>query len=284
MLRMRCKKNRPVHVAVLLLLALAITHCGGGASTSSSISSTAANADVASDSGALLLVVKQLAASTDPLLQVATYRVHIDGPGMEPVEQEFAGDTHNAVIENVAVGADRHVEVTALNSATQAVRIGDQSAVTVSAGDVTNVTLTLDTIPIFVNLHDGDVVPNTRLRPEIVAAPATHVKIQSEQSGQSTPLVDASLNVEAPLTDATTGHLQLQPRLLAPGAYDLRVADANSGRASQVHVTVIDGAHARGANFVSGGAQRATAGVSNVGGAWAVDAIHAFVAVQRRGL
>ncbi|MBI4237864.1 MAG: hypothetical protein HY696_05530 [Deltaproteobacteria bacterium] len=228
--------------AHIFLLALLTTHCGGTAPTN----------DTGDAVGGTHVQVTKRAAATHPLGQIAAYTIAVSGPGFETVETTMASDATEAVLDGIPAGEARQVSVSALNEETQRIWSGEARDVVIPAGEVVEVPIALQPIPIFANVRDGSVVTNTRLRPMIVAPPGTTVAmLQAPADGTGTPepVVDVALGaVNVPIADAS-GLVQLRPAPLPPGRYQLVVEDTATHRTSTVSVTIVDGTRRRGAPF-----------------------------------
>lgn len=224
-------------------VALLTAHCGGSAAPA---------AGVLDGEGVARVQVVKRAAATHPLGQIAAYTVAVSGPGFETVEATIAPDSTEAVLEGIPAGDARQVAVSALNAEAQQIWSGEARAVSIPAGEVVEVPITLEPIPIFANVRDGSVVTNTRLRPAVVAPRGTTVTmLQAPADGVAAPepVLDAALgSVNVPIEDAS-GLVQLRPAQLAPGRYQLVVEDTATHRMSSVVVTIVDGTRRRGAPF-----------------------------------
>lgn len=195
--------------------------------------------------------------------RIETYSVKIEGPGIpEVIAQEFPGDVTEGVIENVPVGENRVVSVTATNPNGVIIRAGETPGVQVG-GDITPVSVALEAVPIFTNLADDNVVPNTRLVIKVFSDPADPVIIEDEflgdavqpQGNAATVLVDISTNQQELYPDPS-GNAKLTPTRLVAGRHSLTAKSALTGRLSSVLVRLTDGTKLKAAPLFSGGIVR----------------------------
>ncbi len=231
---------------ILLLSLLALAGCGLG--------------EGGQGSGVAVRVTK--AASFDPSIEhgrIERYVVSISGEGIDaPITGEFPGDTEEGVVEGVPAGGDRTVEVRAMNPNGVAIRGGEAFGVSVGGG-ITEVSIELESIPIFTNIADGNTIDNTRLVFRIFSDPANPVIVE-EADGPASPLVDASRGVPELYLDESTGMGTVAPGLIEPGEHSFAVRDAVTGRSHAVDVRLVDGTGRRPAPLVSAAATEAGIG------------------------
>lgn len=248
--------------------------CGGG-------STTAPDATFVGGGRVQLIVANAKAAATAVArLQAAQFHVVVSGPTMTPITVDFEGTATEGMIGGIPPGDDRRVEVTAVNHDGEVVRAGETAGVSIHGDDVAEAAVTLEQVPLFANLQDASVVPNTRLRLELWGAPGHSVSVDAgvilEEALDMTPptftpLVDTTLNLNAVPVDLSTGLASIRPRPVAPGHYQFRARDEKTGRQSSITVYVIDGTQRRAAPLVTAGMATARLGsptYTGVRGTW----------------
>ncbi|MBI2345697.1 MAG: hypothetical protein HYV03_02165 [Deltaproteobacteria bacterium] len=211
--------------SLCLLLVVGCAGCGGHGGTS------------LANGGALQLVVTGAKAVADApaRTRVTSYRVIISGPDIAPIDVLFDGTVDSGIIDGIPVGTDRRIDVTAQNADGE-------------GGETAAVEVALDIVPIFANLRDGNTVPNTRLRLDLLGAPGHLLEVETGA---------LATGVAA---DMSTGAATVVPPRLAPGQYEIRVRDLKTGRASTVAVQIVDGTKRRGAPLVVAGSQATEVG------------------------
>jgi hypothetical protein len=227
---------------VVLLLSLLMLHCGQAGD---------GGHVVVGDGAATLAIYRSQSSAVHPMLEAHRVIVRISGDSFDTLEFAFAADVTELLMEGIPSGRDRYVTVAVENIREQVVRMGEQSDVDIASDGVTDVTMTLDAVPIFTNVVDGSIVANTRFRPEVITAPGhtIHVRYQRD-GGFDEPLIDAALGTDAIVTDPDVGVAAIATPPLAPGQYHLVVRDAETARTSQAELTIVDGTQRRSAPFV----------------------------------
>jgi len=188
--------------------------------------------------------------------RVDKYRVTVSGEGIEPpIVAEFSGDAEEGIIEDIPTGSDRTVEVRALNPNDVAIREGEAGEVDIGGG-ITEVPVTLEFVPIFTNIADGNTIENTRLVFKVFSDPANPVIVEEVTDAGAVPLIDASTNLAELNLDESTGMGRIAPALMEPGKRIFAVRDLVTGRTHEAGVTLVDGTGRRPAPVVAGGAAR----------------------------
>jgi len=178
--------------------------------------------------------------------QIYTYRVEVSGPGIDqPIVKDFAGDSESGTIDGIPVGKDRVVKVQAINTRGKILREGETENVAVGKG-VNDIGVSLDAVPIFTNLQDGNVIPLNRLVIRVFSDPEDLVQIKREKKNQI-----ETLNEFNP--DMSTGLFSMTPKLPEKGEYTFIAESKITGRSSTVTVRIIDGINAIPASVYSSG-------------------------------
>ncbi len=259
---MQCRTWK--HKIELTLAVLLISGCGGSSNPPVIIG--------AGNSAVLALRLDKDAAS-HPLAQVQSYLVQLSGDGFEPIEATFPGDASTGTINNIPVGKDRSVIVEGLNSQGLVVRRGTLNAIEILSGEGNELEVKLETVPIFTNLHNGSIIANTRLIPEVLSTPGSVVELMAariDSNGTSTPevLPDISRGTTDLGTDPVSGLVQISTSRLPPGNYELTVSDVDTQESNTIKVRLLDGDRRHGAPFFSGSAVLQDGLVTRLGGPW----------------
>lgn len=228
---------------LFLPLIFIFTSCGSGGGAFSS----AENAIVVSISNS---------KSFDPNIEhsrILKYRVVVEGDGIaEPIEAEFPGDAEEGVIENVPAGSGRMVKVSALNANEKVIRAGEACCVQVGEG-IADVSVDLESVPIFTNLKDDASVDNTRLVFRIFSDAGEAVAVENAGSGNGAAVADANTGIPEVMFDNSTGLGSIAPVVMPAGEYKFRVKNLKSGRGSEIAVHLLDGERKRPAPFFASG-------------------------------
>jgi hypothetical protein len=232
--------QQATNIAFGLLILLAAAGCGG-------------KGGAAPGEGSLAVAISG-ARSFNPNIEhgkIAKYVVTIAGEGIaSPIVAEFSGDAAEAVIDGVPTGEGRTVVVTAHNPNDATIRAGEAYNVEVD-GDLTEVPVAMQAVPIFTNIADGATVDNTRLVFKVFADPAHPAAIEERGESERQVLVDASTSSPQVVLDLATGLGRHAPALIAPGEHRFAIVDLATGRESEAAVLLVDGTGRRPAPIVS---------------------------------
>ena len=223
----------------LLILSMGLGACGG-------------TDYVRGPAGSLALVVKDVNGSTmtQPRGKIATYKIIVSGDDFDPITVDVPADRSGATLEKIPVGKNRQVTVTAYNQWSQKIREAESASVTVSGGKTVPVSVTLETVPIFLNLQEGAVIDNNRFAIQLLSDPRSSVKV--EEPATQGALKDIHFSI-SDLRPNDAGEVRLVPPLFSPGLHQFTVRDLVSGRTSTVSVRLLDGTRRKGTSFVSAG-------------------------------
>jgi hypothetical protein len=202
--------------------------------------------------------------------RIEAYRVAISGPGIEgELTAVFPGDADSGLIEDVPAGEERVISVSAINPNATSIREGETEGVSVSGGEIADVEITMESVPIFTNIADGSVVENTRLIFHVFSDPSEPVAVEDVSASKADMLVDAPTSSENVSFDVDTGLGTLAPAVLMPGEHSFKVRNLQTGRSSSARVRLLDGSMRKGAPLFS--ASDVTAGIlscTRVGDPW----------------
>jgi hypothetical protein len=187
--------------------------------------------------------------------KIVTYRVTISGEGIDQsIVAEFDGTATEGVIEGIPTGGGRQIVVEAINPNDAIIRQGEKGDVTVEGGRVAEVEVTLESVPIFTNIADGNSLDNTRLIFQIFSDPQNPVVVvEDATSAEASALADVSTQTTEINLDVSTGLGKLAPVLQPAGQHKYTVRNINTGRSSTVTVGLMDGTKRKGAPFFAAG-------------------------------
>ncbi|MFH1874099.1 MAG: hypothetical protein ABH859_02810 [Pseudomonadota bacterium] len=206
--------------------------------------------------GRLQLTVKgsQSFNPNAPHGQIRKYQVVVSAPDLaEPVTAIFDGTATSGQINGIPVGSDRLVTVNALNPNSAIIRQGEQEGVQIKGGQTAQADITLESVPIFTNLANGNNIANTRLIFKAFADPASQVVIEDLSAQNAVSLVDASTSLPEVNLDISTGLGQLTPSLQPNGEHSYVIKDLNTNRSTTITVNLIDGSKLKPAPFFAAG-------------------------------
>jgi len=183
--------------------------------------------------------------------RVDKFRVTVRGEGIdEDIVAEFSSDAEEGVVEGVPTGDGREVIVEAVNSNDAVIRAGEAMDVNVGGG-VTDVSIDLESVPIFANLKDGAVVRNSRFVMRIFSDPSHPVAVEEISGEGNFSLVDAATSLPEIHTNDATWLGSFSPRVLPVGEYQFVVRDLSNERSSTINVRLLDGERMQPATFAA---------------------------------
>lgn len=186
--------------------------------------------------------------------RIARFLIRLEGEGMESLEEEVPTNAQEVELNNVLPGAGRRITVTAFNRDGTAIRTGASEEFSIAQGETKEVSVQLHAIPIFVNVHDGNVVTNRRLVFEILADPAEAFTIEDTTAdGAAEPLFSLATGSPEVRADASTGLGYFNPVDPRLGERLFQVRSVATGNSSQVRLVVTDNEIRRPATFYSAG-------------------------------
>lgn len=192
--------------------------------------------------------------------QITQYKVTISGDDFSPpIEAWFDGTAESGTVDGVPVGENRTIRIDALNINGVVIRSGETTGVTIEPAEVAETEVAMESVPIFANLADDNVVPNTRLIIKVFSDPADPIEIEDEFSGSSSVLPDISTGGREISPDAS-GTAKLLPSLLAPGIHKFTAKNIRTELSSSVTVRLTDGTKIKAAPLYSGGSRSAKLG------------------------
>lgn len=210
-----------------------VVSCGGSVQEQTGISFS----ETKGDAGYIQLAVNN---SKSPSLakeaQIVSYKILLAGEGIDPKEQTIAADANGAVIEGIPAGKKREIKVQAFNSMGQILREGVLENISITAGGVTPVSITLDSIPLVLNLADGGSLSNQRLYFKVLTDPGHSISVEGDQRSVT---VDES------------GEAKIYPGSLSPGPHSFTILDTTNGKSSSLTLQLWEGSQIKGAPLLA---------------------------------
>ena len=241
-MRINLKKYLPLEIIILLFL---ISSCG--------VTSTPR---ATGNGGSLLLVVKN-SKSFNPNIdhgRIVNYRITVTGSDIDtPIVAEFDGAATWGQVDGIPVGEGREVIVEAINTNGLTIRQGEEANIQIKGGKVNDAEVTLQSVPIFTNIADGNSLDNTRLIFKVFSEPNNSVMVEEITGSSQETLIDASTSVPEINLDISTGLGRMAPALQQPGQRTYRIRNMNTGRSSTITVNLNDGTKRHGAPLFSAG-------------------------------
>jgi len=232
------------------------------------------NINTNADTGLARLVVNN-SRSHDSLhsySEIDFYRATITGIGIDfPIIAEFDGKAENGTMSGIPVGNDRVITIDAVSKRGEIIRKGIRDNVLVEGNKVNDIEISLNSVPIFTNIKNGNTIPSTRLRPEVFADPGETVEIIRVINEQETPIFNISSNTSEIYADTNSGLATLDPMDIGLGEYSLIVRSLETGYESSVDIKIIDGTKIKAAPLYSLGSveyAESYIGVSRMGSAY----------------
>lgn len=208
-------------------------------------------------SSAATLQMAGLQAPSDKL-RVASFRVTITGPGIDPPIVATAEASATQIeIQGIPAG-DRTILIEAMNAEGQVIRRKTVGDVEIKGGVVTPLHTRLNTIPVILNLREDNVVLANRLRVFGFGEPGASLKVDASSRGaDSSASEGVSYNQSAagdPITvspSMSTGLFEVSPPAPLPGKQTITITDEGTGESSSVGVYVVRGSDRPGRRLVS---------------------------------
>jgi len=174
--------------------------------------------------------------------RIGRYKMTVTGSDFEmPVVAYFDGASKSGTVDGVPVGRGRTIKVEAINSNNQTVRGGEAYDLQIGKNQVTEADVNMDPVPIFTNVANGNVIPNTRLKMQVYSDPNDPVVIEDNCDGDLSLMLDVSTGDTEIFPNPSTGLAQFRPPLVLAGAHEFTVKSSLTGRSTTVRVRVTDG-------------------------------------------
>jgi len=172
--------------------------------------------------------------------RVQRFVVTISGSDLEEdVVTSFAADTLSMQLRDIPEGETRILTVEALNSAGMVVRRRVIEEITIDKDISEPIVVSLNTVPLFTNLRDGNRIIVSRIRIRGVGEPGGQVEIEDNFNGTTGPLLDISSNNVLLSTSLGAGDFDMVPGSMDLGTHNLLVRDPKTGESSEITVRVV---------------------------------------------
>ncbi len=172
--------------------------------------------------------------------QVTNFRVTITGPDIEePVVETLAANDATLEISDLAEGDQRTLVVEALNRNDFVVRRGQVEDLTITKEPPEPVTVSLNTVPLFTNLKEGNRIIVSRLRMLGVGEPGNSLEIDDQTTGDPQVLLNVSSSDSVVQPSMTAGDFSFLPPELSLGWHTFMIRDLDNGEKSEVRVRLV---------------------------------------------
>lgn len=160
------------------------------------------------------------------------YRMKISGEGLDPIEQTFSPQAAGVVIQGIPAGAKRIIQIQALNAQGVLLREGGLENIFIEAGKQQELEISLQAVPVLLNLKAGSTLSNQRLYFRILTDPNHRVGVEGLSDVRS-----GALEVVA----KENGELRFYPGVLAAGDHTFNIFDKDSGRSTTLSLHLWEG-------------------------------------------
>lgn len=213
---------------ILLMIVLFLASCGAPSNEVGSIKATVTNSK-----------------SFNPNIshgKISQYIVTISAEDIiEPIVQVFDGSTESGIIDGIPVGEDRIVRVEAINQNNSKIKEGESYNLEIRPSEVTETEVNLVAVPVFANLNDGNVMPNTRFKAVIFNDGDDPVEIVDDFDGSELPIMDLNSMLTEIVPDLSTGLAIFSPPLLPSGEHKLTAKNLKTGKSTAITIKLVDG-------------------------------------------
>ena len=186
---------------------------------------------------------------------VTQYKLTITGSGIaEDIINYYPAGTEAVTFEGFPHGSTIRVTIEALNANGITVRRGYSEDITIIGGQSVSSDITVNNVPIFANVRDGATVYNNRFVPKVFAPGEIQFQIsdlfnesQSVMTDQVSNLTQFSIS-----TSDDDSIMPIYAGQLDTGTHSLTVQDNQTGEASTIEVTVLDGSNKKALTTTAG--------------------------------
>ncbi len=192
--------------------------------------------------------------------QVKKFRVYVTGSGISvPILLEATPDGAGISLKDIPEGDQRTLLVEALNNENMVVRRKEIKNITIDKQKLEPITVSLNTVPIFLNLRNGNRVIVTRLMMQGSGEPNHQIEVQDASFNQSLVLKDNQTGLEFAEAKLSLGQFNFLPPELALGRHTFILRDLTNGESSQVTVRLAPPGSLPGTGIVSFGQSKSPA-------------------------
>lgn len=172
--------------------------------------------------------------------RVQSFVVTISGSDLsEDVVTSFSAETASMQVQDIPEGETRTLTVEALNSEGMVVRRRALEEITIDKDTTEPIVVSLNTVPLFTNLRDGNRIIVSRVRIRGVGEPGGRVVLEDSFNGSISPLLDISSDDVSLSTSAGAGDFNLVPASMNLGTHSLLVRDPDTEEFSEIKVRVV---------------------------------------------
>lgn len=196
-----------------------------------------------------------LSAESLPTIQrVSRFVITVTGEDLEePVIINLDSDTTGTSLRDLPEGTSRTLLVEALNSEGMVVRRRQIDGITINKDNTEPIVVSLNTVPLFTNLRNGNRVIVDRLMMLGVGEPGGSLEINDEYDGSIGVLFDMAVNDSLITPSMSMGDFSFLPPTLSQGMHTFTLSDLDTGESSQVTVRLVPPGSLPGIGIVSFG-------------------------------
>lgn len=189
-----------------------------------------------------------------PIQKVSRFVVTVTGDDMEePVVINLNADTSGTNLDEIPEGAERIFLVEALNAEDVVVRRKMITGITIDKDQAETIVVSLNTVPLFTNVRDGNRIIVNRLKLLGVGEPGGSLEIMDGEEGSTGVLMDVSVGESVITPSLSVGDFNFQPPELALGMHTLTLRDLDTNEQSQVTIRITPPGSIPGTGIVSFG-------------------------------
>ncbi len=207
----------------LIFFHLFLVACGGSSENPAEISFSETTGEIGY---VQLSLHDSKTRSLSEAAQITHYKIVIQGNNLAPIEKTLSSEAAGVAVEGIPVGKNRKIEIFALNSHEKILREGSIENLTIEPGKVAAVSIGLQSVPVILNLFDGERLSNQRLYFKILTDPGHRVTFQGG------PTVSADEKGEA----------KLYPNIFEAGEHLFTLTDEDSQKSITLRIKLWDGA------------------------------------------
>jgi len=187
--------------------------------------------------------------------KIVKYKLIITGSAItDPIERFYPVDTNEVTIEGFPASSTIRVVIEAININDVCVRRGTSEDILIKGGQNVSSTITINNVPIFANVRDGAIVYNNRFAPKIFAPGEINFELSDLFNGSKSLIEDQVTNLTRFSINVSENDsiMSINAPILSLGTHNLTVEDINSGEASTILITVLDGAQKKALTTTAG--------------------------------
>lgn len=175
-------------------------------------------------------------------LKVVKFRLTVSGEGIEPpMSVEADGSASQLQLLEIPPGVNRSLLIEAFNQDAEVIRRRRIDGLTLSSGVVTPIQTSLNTIPLILNLRNGNIVQARNLKFECFGEPGSSLSLKADSTAGSISLnesVEGDPMILSP--SVSTGLVDYIPPFWLRGRQTIVITDDQSQESSSVTITILD--------------------------------------------